>query len=171
MPLHQKVGLVLIMALGLLTMVMSIMRTVWIVSFYGSNSKIENYDETAIFTLAVLEGPMVIIMGCIPTLRSLMDHTSSPGSSIRTLFSKRIFGTRRKVEDPTVAKSPEITGAYLELELSNRELGNPNQGGNVRVCTTDFHSRNMSEDYLVEQGQVRKTEQFSVTYGPNLGVR
>lgn len=169
MPLHQKVGLVLAMALGLLTMVMSILRTVWFVSFSLSNSTVGNYKQIAIFTLALLEGPMVIIMGCIPTLRSLMDHNSSAGSTIHKLFTKPRFGTRQQVETPTVAKSPGITGVYLDLELSTRDLGSLNQSGNV-VCTTNFNSRNMSEDHLVDQRQVRKTEQFSVAYGHTSGV-
>lgn len=169
MPLHQKVGLVLAMALGLLAMVMSILRTVWFVSFSLSNSTVETYKEIAIYTLALLEGPMVIIMGCIPTLRSLMDQKFSAGSWIHKLSTKSRFGTRQQMEVQTVAKNPGITGAYLDLELSTRELGSLSQSGNV-VCTADFNSRNMSEDYLVDQRQVRNTEQFSVTYGHTSGV-
>lgn len=163
MPLHQKIGLVLIMALGLLAMVMSIMRIVWIVSFYRN-------DKTTLFTLALLEGPMVIIMGCIPTLRSLMDPTFSAGSSFRRLFTNCRFSTRQQVETPTIEQSPAITGAYLDLELTTRKPGVLNQSGNVRICTTDFHSRNRSEDYLVDQRQLRKTKKLSSTYGPTLDV-
>lgn len=163
MPLHQKIGLVLIMALGLLAMVMSIMRIIWIVSFYRN-------DETTLFTLALLEGPMVIIMGCIPTLRSLMDPTFSAGSSLRRLFSKCRFSTEQQLETPRVEQSSAITGAYLDLELTTRKPGVLNQSRNVRVCTTDLHSRNRSEDYLVDQIQLRKTENFSYTDGPTLDV-
>lgn len=116
MPLHQKIGLVLIMALGLLAMVMSIMRIVWIVSFYRN-------DETSLFTLALLEGPMVIIMGCIPTLRSLMDPTFSAGLSLRRLFTKCRFSTQQQLETPKVEQSSAITGAYLDLELTTRKPG------------------------------------------------
>lgn len=163
MPLHQKIGLVLIMALGLLAMVMSIMRIVWIVSFYRN-------DETTLFTLALLEGPMVIVMGCIPTLRSLMDPIFSAGSSLRRIFNKCRFSTRQQVETPTVEQSSAITGAYLNLELSTREPGVLNQSANVRVCTTDLHSSNKNENYLVDQIQLRKAEKLSGPYWPTLDV-
>lgn len=162
MQLHQKAGLVLIMALGLLTMAMSIMRTIWIV-LSRSPEALKNYDQTAIVTLALLEGDMVIIIGCIPTLRKLMDNESPARSWIRNLLSRSGSDPRRRTKTPTADASPENTAAYHNLELGAREMGVLDQGGNVHIYTTNFPSKNRSEDYLVDQGRIRKTEQFSVT--------
>lgn len=164
MPLHQKFGLVLIMALGLLTMVMSIMRTVFILSYNSSNSTtVENYNETAILTLAFLEGDMVIILGCIPTLTGLIKHEISVRSSLHKIYTKWKSATRQGLKSPAENQKPGISGARLGLEHSTREQGFPNHNGNLRVCTHDFNSGNSSEDHLMERAQVRKVEQFSTT--------
>lgn len=164
MPLHQKVGLVLIMALGLLTMVMSIMRTVFILSYNNSNSTtVGNYNETAILTLAFLEGDMVIILGCIPTLTGLIKHKISGRSSLHKLYTKWKSATRQGLKGSAGNQNPGISGAYLGLEQSTREQGFPNHNGNLRVFTHEFNSGNGSEDHLMDRAQVRKVEQSSVT--------
>lgn len=156
MPSHQKAGLVLIMALGLLTMVMSIMRTVWIVHFFGSHSNIYNYDENAILTLALLEGDMVIMLGCIPTLRNLLNYKLSAKLLLHKISSKWKSVTGQQLEASAADQPAGITGAYLDLELGTRGLGVRTQSGTVRVYTTHSHSNNISEDYLVEQRQTRQ---------------
>lgn len=166
MPLRQKVGLVLLMAMGLSAMAMSITKAVWMQQSFSekSNKKFEN----GTFIFALLENPTLIMMGCIPTLRSLMDHTFSAGSCLRGLFTKCGLGTRKQVEYSTVDKCPAVTGAYLDLELRPRESGHLN--GNVQVCASNFDSGNRSEDELVDERYIRIREQFSVTYGPTPGV-
>lgn len=164
MPLHQKVGLGLVMALGLFAMVMSIMRTVWIVLSYSSESALDNYNDTAILTLALIEGDMVIIIGCIPPLRSFMNHKFPATLSLQYLFTKSKSDPRRQAKTSTADKSSGISGAYLDLELSNRGRGALSQNGNAQAYATHFHPGNTSDDYLVDGRNFRKTEQFTVTY-------
>lgn len=170
MPLHQKFGLGLIMALGLLAMVMSIMRTAWIVLSYSAASALDKYNDTAILTLALIEGDMVIIIGCIPPLRSFMNQKFPATLSLQNLFTRSKSDPRRQAKTSTADKSSGISGAYVDLEMNNRDFGALNQNGNAQVYATNFQPGNSSDDYLVEQGHVRKTEHFTVTYGPNGGV-
>ncbi|KAF3763270.1 hypothetical protein M406DRAFT_356993 [Cryphonectria parasitica EP155] len=159
MPLRQKIGLIILMAMSLLTMVMSIMRTVWIVVSYSGSSALETYDETSILTLALLEGDMVIIMGCIPTLRSLMKlNLSQVGLSFSNFFA------RSKSKPSTMDKSYNSSGPYHDLELSTRKLAAIGQSENVQVSTAVFHPNNRSQDELVGETEVRRTDQFSITY-------
>jgi len=125
MPLRQKVGLIILLALSLLTMVMSIMRTVWIVISYSGNT-LGKYNETAILTLAFLEGDMVIIMSCIPTLRSLvtLDLTGF-GSSISNLFN------RTKSKPSMLGTNYDTSGPYHDLEMSGRKLADVDSSHNV----------------------------------------
>lgn len=170
MPLHQKLGLVLILLLGLLAMVMSIMRTVWIALSYKSDSTLGNYNQTAILTLALLEGDMVIIIGCIPTLRNIMNQMFTTTWSFHSMFSRSKLGSRQQTKKTKSSGVSGSTEPYHDLDLSTRQMGNLNHGGNIQVSTAHFQSRNRSEEVLVNQSQVRKTEHFSVTYNSTQDV-
>lgn len=164
MPSHQKVGLVVIFLLGLLAMVMSIMRTVWIVLSFQAGSALAKYDQTTILTLALMEGDMVIIIGCIPTLRSLMNRMFTATWSFHSMFTRSKPHSRGQTKKTESTGNPGSAGQYLELDLINRNQGISDHSGNVQISAANFSSRYGSEDGLVNQSQVRKTEHFYVSY-------
>lgn len=93
---------------------------------------------------------MVIILGCIPTLRSLMNYTFSAELLFHKISSKWKSVTGQQVEVSAADKGAGISGAYLDLELGTRGQGVPTQSGSVRVNTIHSRSNNRSEDYLME---------------------
>lgn len=158
MPLRQKLSLVLLMALSLLAMAMSIMRTVYVYASYNGGSALNGYNQTSILTLALLEGDMVIMMGCIPPLRNHMKlHLSSFGSSISVLFSR----TRSK--QSALHKDYDSFGRYNDLEMDVNGPGFLQSNNTIQISTVAFHQANVNQDDLVRQNGVRRTDSFAVT--------
>lgn len=159
MPLRQKIGLVLLIGLSLLAMIMSIMRTVWIVASYSGASTLGAYNETSILTLALIEGDLVIIMGCIPTLRPLFKlDLSHFGSSVSKLFSFN------KTKPSTAEKSHGKSDGYQDLEMSTQALGTVNPNERAEASVVAFSPNNGSQCPLVGEREVRRTDNFCITY-------
>ncbi|KAK6605986.1 integral membrane protein [Botrytis cinerea] len=154
MPRRQKFGLIFLLALSLFVMIMSILKTVWVVDSYHGSKTLEHYNQTAILTLGLLEGDMVIIMGCIPTFgRSVINAKFSLlGPTILSYFGKfrstRDASTDKDKSDRSYRTS---SNPYENLELSSRRLplNSDHSLGNTKSAET--RTKDISQDRLVRE--------------------
>lgn len=130
MPLRNRLGLIALMCLSLVTMVMSILKTYYIAAAANATqaSTDVQYDAAFQVLFGVLEQDFVIIMGCIPSLRKTitvdMKRLNALGSSINSL----IRGTRSKPANSTAYSGPS-TGAYHDLENRSFKMSRSSRSG------------------------------------------
>jgi hypothetical protein len=154
MPRRQKFGLIFLLALSLFVMIMSILKTVWVVDSYHGSKTLEHYNQTAILTLGLLEGDMVIIMGCIPTFgRSLINANFALLGSTISNYLGRLRSTRDAStdKDKTDKSYPTSSNPYENLELSSRRLplNSDHSLGNKKSAETRMKA--ISQDALVTE--------------------
>lgn len=172
MALHRKIGLIVLMAFSLFTATMSILKT-YTIHWQGDPSVTDPLYRNSLQVLfANLEQACVIIMGCIPTLRPIVKvelpfGLSKVTKSISSLISRTIHSTRgsstaQSQKSFTEASSKQYShsaGAYHEIEMGrNREGRQPG--------STDGSTRT-----LVGANQVRRTDQFTVSYDDDANYR
>jgi hypothetical protein len=165
MPLRDRIGLILVMCLSIFTMIMSVLKTYWIYTASNSTQNSVDVQYNAIFQVVfgVLEQCVVIIMGCIPSIRHVvrLDFKvfSSLGSSITNFFT----GSRSKATSSD-ATNP-ATGGYYDLEgrsVSKLDKSAASKDDGSLVVTT--YPRNGSNDGSVPDNQVRRTDEVTVSY-------
>lgn len=112
MPTQRKVGLVLLMAGSLLTAAMSIVKTV-----LAQRASVASADAQYTASLEVLwctlEETMVIIMGCIPTLRAITKLNFPSLSALSASLRGPLRRSRSKTLSP---ENGDSSSGYRELE-------------------------------------------------------
>ncbi|KAF4505778.1 hypothetical protein G6O67_007691 [Ophiocordyceps sinensis] len=150
MPPLQKLGIIVVMCMSLFAMAMSILKTVFMTMAPTGGPKADLQYDAALHSLyAALELDLVIIMGCIPPLRSMLvaalGRLGAMGTSLRSLLGndrKQSGGNDRKQsggdDDATLAHD-------VEFNAKGR------LGGDARACGSET-----SELHLVEKGYDRR---------------
>lgn len=139
-------------------MAMTIIKNIYSFASYGGNSVLNGYNQTSLVTFTLLEGDMVIIIGCIPTLRNHMKlKLSNFGSSVSNLFNR----TRSK--QSTLVDGYDGSGKYNDLEMGGNGHGFVQLNNTVQVSTIAFDQTNVVEDDLARGKGVRRTDSFTVT--------
>ena len=162
MPLRQRLALVGLMAFSLFTMVMSILKTK--VAQGSSYPSVDAQYKASLGVLwANLEEASVIIMGCVPPLRSIakLDIVRTVSSSLSSILKHdRSKQSLRDLKDSS--------GRYADLELSTAKLGHLDgcRGAASTVVTT-YQEGMKSQDSLEETGGIRHTHDYNVSYGRN----
>jgi hypothetical protein len=164
MPLHDRLGLIFVMCLSIFSMVMSILKTYWVFTAANStqNSVDVQYDAIYQVVFGVLEQCVVIIMGCIPSIRHVVIPDfkifSSLSSTLASLF------TTSKSKKSTVGLNNPSAGGYYDLE--NRSVAKSDQSAtsknNESMVTGPY--RIGSGDNLVPDNRVKRTDEVSVAY-------
>ncbi|KID94232.1 integral membrane protein, partial [Metarhizium majus ARSEF 297] len=125
MALRQRLGLVLLMSVSLFTMVLSILKTVGLKHIADQQA-----DPTATDVLygasleilwSCLEQAFVIIMGCVPPLRSVVKL-----QLVRSISDSLASIIRRKKASKSSVDSPKYVSRaeqYENLEMSHGRLG------------------------------------------------
>ncbi|RYP45933.1 hypothetical protein DL768_007801 [Monosporascus sp. mg162] len=122
MSVGRRVGLVIVMALGLITLASALLKmSIIIVTTFGGpvESGGTNYFQGIIYLTSSIEQALVIIMGCIPTLHQIryIDFTRlrSISSSLVSLIPKR----RRKSSssDASTQCNSFSRSGYQDLDL------------------------------------------------------
>ncbi|KAF2651753.1 hypothetical protein K491DRAFT_636917 [Lophiostoma macrostomum CBS 122681] len=163
MPLQNRIGLIILMCVSLITMVMSILKTVYIARAGHAKATTVDVQYEAILQVlfGVLEQDIVIIMGCVPSLRNLFIEGFKPLSALRSSrLASLIRGNRSANRSKHIAEDDPSYIGYHDLE--ERSSRKPSRSGG----RTD--PRYGSQDDLVEDlYHIKVTDEFDVTHGPN----
>jgi hypothetical protein len=165
MPLRDRIGLIFIMCLSIFTMVMSILKTYWIYTASQATQVSVDVQYDAIFQVlfGVLEQDVVIIMGCIPSIRHMVVLDFKILNSLGSSLTSFIKGTRSK-STGSDSTNPSTSGYYDLEERSVNRSGNSGvskNGGSLVVATYPKYG---SGDDLVPINQVRRTDQITVSH-------
>jgi hypothetical protein len=124
MAIRQRIGIVLLMSMSLLTMTMSILKTISLSRIAAQQSDPTatdvQYSATLTILYTCLEQAFVIIMGCVPPLRSASrlpiarSISSSLGSVLRNMKSSMSMDS---------SKYGGRDVPYEELDLENDRRG------------------------------------------------
>lgn len=183
MALHQRIGLMALMAVSLLTMAMSILKTLGIQSIANQeadpNAKDVVYNASLEILYTILEQAFVVIMGCVPPLRStmklpFMQHLSTTLSS---LLRRTRMATIRPSHDSTklsagmyddleMSHDSSVVNAlrYVDLENNTHALGAVGGQYVVNNVNTIGHGKGESQQDLVDPRSIHKTHEFILTH-------
>ena len=156
MPLRQKAGLCILLAMSLFTMGCSIAKAV--VAESGTKTKKDKqYKSSLSLMWSVTEQTFVIMMGCAPPLSSItklnLPFVQSISSSIKRLVSSR--GSESRLDGSTTGLGRSKNGVYYELGVAGQTVSDVKSGSKKSAFSnTDTSS--------VDPGQVRRTDQFTV---------
>jgi hypothetical protein len=151
--------------MSIFTMVMSILKTYWIYTASQATQASVDVQYNAIFQVlfGVLEQNVVIIMGCIPSIRHIVSLGFGRFSSLGSSFFSVIKKSRSKTtgSDDT---SPSTGGYYdMEAQSTDRSDGHDMSKGSGGLVVAPYQSYS-SRDDLVPDKQVRRTNEVSVSY-------
>jgi hypothetical protein len=127
-------------------MIMSIMRTVWIVGWYyeflGGGSPLENYSRDGVQALGLVEGDMLITLGCIATMcRAMRTGFITFYSSLCKMMTRR---TREK-RSSTVNIGDKAPRLELDLGVGTCNLGDAHPQHHVEVSSLILHAKTNEE--------------------------
>ncbi|KAM7191677.1 hypothetical protein V8F33_008773 [Rhypophila sp. PSN 637] len=172
MRLHQRVGLAVVMGVSIITVVFSIIKTV---SAQSSDTQQADAQYNAALTVLWANGEQacVVLLGCVPALRALpsLDYSRlrSIGSSLSLLGrSQRSTNASKATKSFGVySTGAGVSSAYHDLENNTHELGtmgNLSSPGKFNGVVATYDDTGSSKS-LVSDGQVRRTDVFTVDYG------
>ncbi|KAH8897332.1 hypothetical protein GQ53DRAFT_887691 [Thozetella sp. PMI_491] len=133
MPLQQRIGLMVLMAASLLTMAASILKLIAVQG--ASDLKPDAQYNASLEMLWVgLEQTFVIIMGCVPSLRSVLklDGFRSLSSSLSSFLRR---GDKSKASSMDNKSDP---GTYSDLEMNTNRLGDLTGGGRPPITVGHY---------------------------------
>jgi len=155
MPLRQKLGLCMLLALSLFTMGCSIAKAVVAESGTSSSSD-QQYKSSLALMWSLFEQAFVIMMGCAPPLRSLtrleLPVVDSLSTSMKRLFSSR--GSESVLESST-GLGQSKNGMYYELGVAGQS-GSEVQAGTMNSA---FHQTYNSR---IDPKKILRTDHFVV---------
>ncbi|KAI1076746.1 hypothetical protein F5B20DRAFT_572600 [Whalleya microplaca] len=169
MPMQRKIGFILLMCLSLITMGSALAKVV--VVFMRMNatpiagSTNFRYFNGLVNLLCGVEQCLVIIMGCIPSLRPMaklrLDWTllSNIGESLASLVTR----SRRKGSSGSLSSREK--SSYHDLDLTPKvsdERSISLKVPSIRNSIRNF--RKSSNQNLNPEGQIRRTDDFTITY-------
>lgn len=177
MPLHRRVGLIILMCFSLFTALMSILKTYTLHWQASASTTDPVYQNSLQVIYANLEQTCVVIMGCVPTLRAIVTvhpGLSQIGSSLTNLIGRTTHqrSSAAKSQQPSSASSGKNSfqkgnmsssvDPYYHLGVDEYNMDH------VPVQAVAFveggASVKGSSEHLVERDLVRRTDQFMVTY-------
>ncbi|KJZ71731.1 hypothetical protein HIM_08873 [Hirsutella minnesotensis 3608] len=169
MPMHRRIGLIVLMAASLFTMSMSIMKLVTL-HWQGDSQSPDVLDNAALVVFwAGMEQTCVIIMGCVPSLRGLKELDLLGLGAIGASLSS-LMGTRSQ-KSRTSGERNRDTGLssgqpYHDLEICNHKGHLFETKGNAMGNTVTFtaYPHKESNESLVEANYIRFTNQWSILY-------
>jgi hypothetical protein len=166
MPVRRKLGLGILLALSIFTMAAAIVKAVMAgPSFDDKNDKI--YLAGLSLTWSVIEQSLVIILGCIPPMKSLTMSQLGPLPRIITSLENLVRGSSKGTSTgASVEGSTEHSeGRYYELTPSGKTVSR------IETGTTDDqwqsngkgNSNSNSNTNSMEAGRIRRTDGYLVT--------
>lgn len=169
MEVQKRIGLVLLMSVSLFTMALSILKTIGLKHIADQQKDPTatdvQYDATLEILWTCLEQAFVIIMGCVPPLRSItrLELTKSVSDSLASILRRR---TSSKSSMGSSTKYEGSGGTYEDLEMSKDNRGRA--GGNVGppfTAAATYEERHAgSQQNLVKNNGIYSTTETRVSY-------
>lgn len=175
MAIHQRIGLILVMSVSVLTAVLSVLKTVWAISGSPGGEDVQ-YRASMTLLWATAEQACVVLLGCVPPLRSSLNLDFSGfkslssslfgGSRYSSGWSKEGSGSGGSGSKLSKSGITMASGAYYDVEMNTHNLGLARPSDSLHkidgpVVTYDDAASNKS---LVADGQVRRTDAFAISY-------
>ncbi|KAF2269979.1 integral membrane protein [Lojkania enalia] len=163
MAVRQRIGLVLLMSVSLLTMVLSILKTINLkhIADQQTNPTATDvqYDATLAILWTCLEQAFVIMMGCVPPLRSItrLEVTKTISGSLSSILRARKSSKSSTMDS---LKYDSKGGPYEDLEMSKERLGRASKKSGI----TYEEKHQGSQQDLVKKNGILSTTETSVSY-------
>lgn len=164
MPLRQRLSLVFVMSGSIVSMVMSILKTISMAEIANVKPGAVDVQYRASFQLiyGYTEQSLVIIIGCLPPMRALMKLDFSQLSLVRRYY---MYRSKRSA-------SEYGTNGYTDLDTDTHKLSHINGTKGSTQASVDAvgsfgGTRNhggSDEQLVVVQGQITRTDRYTVTY-------
>lgn len=164
MPLQRKVGLCALMALSLVTMIMSILKTISIKSA-SLQTPDALYDASLTTLWANVEQCLVIIMGCIPPLHPIKKIGFASFRSANSSLAKFVNKSARTKSTGNSSRRDRYgRPMYYDLEA----ITTPSRAGEFK-CSIDAERDSpipsrKGDDDTPDVSRIRRTDQFTITY-------
>ncbi|KAF4633296.1 hypothetical protein G7Y89_g4834 [Cudoniella acicularis] len=167
MALRRKIGLMILMGVSLFTMSMSIMK-VMVAQGSSHYSTDVQYKASLGVLWSGMEQTCVIIMGCVPPLRSITKLEFPDLSAIGSSLSSLVKRNRSKQSSLDNNSSNSTGKEYHDLETNTYKLGRlgPKQEVQGFTTTSNYYpeGNKVSNQSLVTDNHVRRTDGFSISY-------
>ncbi|PQE06889.1 integral membrane protein [Rutstroemia sp. NJR-2017a BVV2] len=162
MPLSRRIGLILLMCVSLFTMTMSLLKVMVVQGSSHASTDVQ-YQASLGVLWSGMEQTCVIIMGCVPTLRSITNLEIPGLSAISSSLSSLIRGNKSK--QSSLGNGYSDPG-YRDLELNTHRLGQLGKDGKTQGPTVTIYpdGKQGSRQNLVVDNHVHRTDQFSLSY-------
>jgi hypothetical protein len=161
MAMNRRIGLVALLGMGAFICAMSIMKGVSAISSTAGSDA--NYAAALSLLWATLEQASVVLVGNIAPLRPILRLDFPVFRTIADSFVS-LLGQNSRVtggSSSTTALGEAAgcrNGAYHDMEMNTHTLGKLNDAWH------EVHGDDNSVGSLPEQGQVLRTDAFSVVY-------
>lgn len=168
MALKQRIGLFILMSVSLITMVLSILKTVGLQHIADQQADPTatdvQYNATLEILWTCLEQAFFIIMGCVPPLRSIvrLDLTKSIVGSLSSILRRR-----RSNKSSEGSSEYGISGVpYDDLEMSR---DTPGQGTRIirpafKAAVTYEGRESGSQQNLVKSDGIHAITETNISY-------
>ncbi|GAP82403.2 putative integral membrane [Rosellinia necatrix] len=162
MPLRERISLILVMGGSLLSMTLSILKTIALaeVAAASPTSPDPQYKASTSLKYGYTEQNIVIIMGCIPALRPFLKLATSKLSSLRKYYSYI-----RKT-----TPSEFSSNRYTDLDTDSHQLnyihtgdGTAKASVGVGNFTRSLHDKRSNDPLPLHDG-ITRTDGYTITY-------
>jgi hypothetical protein len=166
MPVRQRVGLIIVMCGSIISMIMAIMKA----RSFGEVAKVPEgavdvqFRASTQLIYGFTEQALVIIMGCIPSLRAVFKLDFSQLSIVRKYYSYRSKQSASEYSSSGYADLGKDSHNLSHIGMS-KGVTQASVGRAGSLASSGHHGG--SNDQLVDQGKIVKTNKYSVTYNPN----
>ncbi|RYP63651.1 hypothetical protein DL769_006906 [Monosporascus sp. CRB-8-3] len=173
MPLRRKFALVLLMGLSLVTMAISLLKTLQVrISVGRSNGQVEDasYKTSLIQLWSGVEQCLVIILGCVPPLRKLTKMSLPAFQSMSSALARLMTGRTQSRSRSTSKTGKPSSADYYDLELQPKggqqvSQFSVSEGVDPLRRPKAAHYNVEASSHSLELGNhIRQTNQFSISY-------
>lgn len=168
MALKQRIGLVLLMSVSLVTMALSILKTVGLQHIADQQADPTatdvQYNATLEILWTCLEQAFVIIMGCVPPLRSIvrLDLTQSIVGSLSSILRRR--RSNKSSEGSYEYGSSGVPYDDLEMTSDTLGRGSRNVKPAFKAAVTYEERQSGSQQNLVKSDGIHATTETNISY-------
>ncbi|KAI0479888.1 hypothetical protein F4859DRAFT_530031 [Xylaria cf. heliscus] len=157
MPLHRKIGLAVLLSLSLISFVGSVMKPV------TASIAHNQYESSLVILWSNLEQTLVIIISCVPALRSLvlleMPIIRSIGSSLRSLITPSSW------KGSMASSSSRVRTEYHDIDDMQETVRHRRVDRIYAESNTTMVKAGDQSEHSVELGPyIRRTDQFDVSH-------
>ncbi|KAK8017681.1 hypothetical protein PG993_014007 [Apiospora rasikravindrae] len=159
MPFRRKLGLILLLMLSLVTMTVSLLKTIQAKISVGDGTRTDDiqYRTSLLQVWAGVEQSLVITLSCVPALRTWFNSVVFPAFQSVTSSVVRVFGSSSRSHSSLAgskrSSDKPISVQYYDLELQPQL----HYHHHISVEDTGYHH------CLVPGNQIRQTSNITIS--------